>query len=653
MADEKKSWAYPRPGSRGWVCFVAGLALMLGFSSQASGDQVGPVTTYHNDNQRTGWYPFEKNLMPANVTPATFGLLHAVPLDDQVDTQPLIVAGQNIAGHGIHNVAYVATEGNTVYAIDALSGTILTSVNLGTPVHLPLECNNNGPNVGISGTPTIDIRTQTLYVLAYTQPAGAALPTYQLHALNLSSLADKAGSPVTVTASHPLASGETLSFTAKYQRQRAALLQSNGNIYAAFAGFCDSNADKSRGWVLGWNAQSLAPLPHNELTNTLSSPASSYYLASVWMSGYGVAADATDGNLFFVTGNSDPVRNTYDGSKAIQESVVKMNPDLSSVMDLFTPSNQFRLDQGDSDYSSGGVMILPDQPGPVSRLAVAAGKDGRMFILNRGNLGGFHTPDRPAFVPIGDCWCGPSYFQGVDGIGRVVSSGGNQVKTWKVNTALTPALTLEASSTGLASGQDGGFFTTISSNGQTNPIIWALSHPSGSGKQVTLYAFNGIAAGASLPLLYSSVAGTWPNDGGNANLVPTVALGHVYAATYKRLAIFGRKTSNPEPAQLPRRLEGAKPEDSTAIAPPPPRPEGSVFRGTIQKVEGNNLEIKLRDGEILRVDLSEAKKIQSTITPTVGSQVMVNGKLNPQGVMEAHIMQRAKGPAHWGPDIRE
>jgi hypothetical protein len=165
-----------------------------------------------------------------------------------------------------------------------------------------------------------------------------------------------------------------------------------------------------------------------------------------------------------------------------QESVVKMTSDLSSVTDLFTPSNVTPLDNADYDYGSGGALVLPDQPGPKPHLAVAAGKDGRLFILNRDGMGGFHNPDVPANVGVGACWCGPSYFQGADGIGRVVSSGGVQVMTWKVNGALAPELQSEASDASIASGQDGGFFTTVSSNG-TKPntqIIWAISHPTGS-----------------------------------------------------------------------------------------------------------------------------------------------------------------------------
>jgi hypothetical protein len=194
------------------------------------------------------------------------------------------------------------------------------------------------------------------------------------------------------------------------------------------------------------------------------------------MSGYGVAADSS-GDLYFVTGNSSSVR-----TNNIQESAVRMSSDLSTVKDFFTPANFAALDSGDTDFGSGGLLVLPDQNGPVPHLAVAGGKDGRLFILNRDAMGGFASsgPDKPRNVAIGGCWCGPSYFMGSDGIGRVVTSGGTQLNTWKVD-AVTPALVHEGSSLSLyaTNEQDPGFFTSVSSNG-TNPdsaIIWAVSRP--------------------------------------------------------------------------------------------------------------------------------------------------------------------------------
>ena len=499
----------------------------------------GPLqVTYHQNNWRTGWNGLEGTLTPANVRPGGFGLIHAVTLDDQVDTEPLLLGGQTIAG-ATHTVAYVATEGNTVYAIDGNSGAILLHTNLGTPVATPLGCGNNGPNVGINGTPTFDAQNQSLLVIAYVQTQGG--PQYQLHSLDPATLNDKAGSPVVVSASQRLSDGTTYAFNASVQRQRAALLQANGNVYAAFASFCDFDPNASRGWVLGWNASTLTPLAANQVNNRQAHSPNSFFLSSVWMSGYGLASDSS-GAIYFITGNSDPSGTTYDRTLNLTESVVKLSSDLSTVLDTFTPSNWGPLDQGDTDYGSGGIMLLPDQSGATPHMAVAAGKDGRMFVLNRDGMGGLHNPDIPPNVPIGGCWCGQSYYQAPDGVGRVVSSGGDRVQQWRVSATNPPSLTLEASSPQIAAtGQDPGFFTSVSSalSGANTGIIWAVGRPSGSDNLVSLYAFNATPSGLTLPLLWSGVAGTWPNTGGNSNLVPAVFAGKVYVTSYMRLAIFG------------------------------------------------------------------------------------------------------------------
>jgi hypothetical protein len=514
----------------------------------------GPIT-YHQSTLRTGWNGLEGVLTASNVSPSTFGLVASTVLDDQVDTQPLVVANQKVAGTVYHAVAYVTTESNTVYAIDGVSGTVIRSVNLGAPVTFPESCGNNAPNVGINGTGTIDVKKGTFYVVAYVQAATG--PQFQLHALDLETLADKPGSPVLVSGSHRLTDGTTTPFNASVQRQRPALLEASGNVYAAFGSFCDFSPDRTRGWILGWNAASLAPLAANFVTDTLatSPPAanwtgqvfSNFFLASVWMSGYGPAADS-DGNLYFVTGNGNPA--TYNNPQSLQESVIKVTPDLSTVLDVFTPSSWSGLDTADNDIGSGGVLLLPDQGGPEPHVAVAAGKDGRLFILNRDNMGGMHSPDVPPNVSVGSCWCGPSYFEGADGVGRIVSSGGTTVQLWKFNPGSPPSLTLEGTSAAVQDGtQDPGFFTSVSSAliSPGTAIIWAIGRPGpASGNfAIKLFAFSAVPSGGVLNQLWSSVAGSWPNTGGNANLVPTISGGRVYVASYKRLAIFGLVSAAP------------------------------------------------------------------------------------------------------------
>jgi hypothetical protein len=507
------------------------------------------ITTYHVDNNRTGWNPNETVLTPANVASSSFGLLHNIALNDQVDGQPLYVPNVTITAgsyQGVHNVVYVATEGDTVYAIDAQSGTVLLSPNFGTPVRYPLGCNNNGPNVGINSTPVIDLTSNLLYVMVYMQSSTG--PAYQLHALSLGSLTDTV-TPVTVAASHTLNNGSTFDFNATYQRQRPGLVLTGGYVYAGFGSFCDFAANLSRGWLLGWSTGTLTPLANNEMIDIQASDPDSFFLSSIWMSGYAPSVDDS-GNILFVTGNSDYSGTTYDGVTNIQESVIEITPDLTSIVSLFTPDNQASLDEGDVDFGSGGVLVLPDQVGSTPHLAVAAGKDGSLYLMNENDLGGYspNTNNVLGTYYIGGCWCGESYYvDPSDGLGRVVTSGGKNVGVYRVETSPSPALSLVSSSHGLPEGsQDPGFFTSVSSNGTANPIIWALSRATnGRGHPIYLFAFNpeSVTRGY-MKTLVKIEAGEWPNITGNANLVPVVADGEVFVASHEQLQIFGIQSTD-------------------------------------------------------------------------------------------------------------
>jgi len=522
------------------------LSALIFFTASGANGQTA-ITTYHVDNNRTGWNSHETVLTPASVGSSSFGLLKAVALDDQVDGQPLFVPAVNITAgthKGTHDVLYVATEGDTIYAIDAKSGTVLLKPNFGKPVSRPLGCGNNGPNVGITSTPVIDLTSNTLYVLIYTQDLSG--PAYRIHALDLGSLTDKV-TPQLVAASHTLLDGSTFNFNATYQRQRPALLLANGNIYAGFGSFCDFGADVSRGWLLGWSTGSLTPLPANQIFDTQVTSPNGFFLTAIWMSGYGLAADDS-GNILFVTGNSDYSGTTYDGVSNIQESVVKVSSNLSTILDLFTPRNQATLDQTDADFGSGGALVLPDQPGSFPHMAVAAGKVGTLFLMNEDQLGGYSTTTNHVLgtYKVGNCWCGPSYFvDPSDGAGRVVTSGGHTIQVFKVQTSPGVALTLQSSSPYIAGTQFPGFFTSISSDGTASPIIWALSHPTiATGSPIYLYAFNPESlTGTTMQQIVRIQAGSWPNKGGNSNLVPLVANGEVFVASHAQLRIFGIKSA--------------------------------------------------------------------------------------------------------------
>jgi hypothetical protein len=615
---------------------LAGGMFMCGISPLTAAASIS-VTTYHYDTERTGWNK-EETTLSGSAFPASFGVLGTVTVDDQVDAQPLLVQGETIAG-GVHDVLYVVTENNSVYALDASSGQVLVQRNLGAPVPTPLGCGNNGPNVGITSTPVIDLSRHRIYVMAYIN---GATPAYQLHALNLTTLAE-AKPAVTVAASHTLTDGSTFAFNATYQRQRPALLELKGVIYAGFGSFCDFSANNSRGWVLGWNAANLAPLTANELNDTQATSPTSFFLSSVWMSGFGLATNGT--TIFFSTGNSDcnfydspelcPSQTTYDGVTNIQESVVGLVPTLGTRTGVFTPSNVFQMDIDDADLGAAGVMLLPQQSGGAE-LASIVSKDGRLWLLNQNSLG--TSLDMHQLAQ--GCWCGTSYYRGSDGVGRVVSSAGS-LQTWQVATTPAPHLVAESTTSTIPqTEQDPGFFTVVSSNARKagTAIIWAVGRPT-STSGLVLYAFSAKPASGTLPLLYSAPAGSWPNLGGNANIVPLVANGKVYVGAYKTVTLFG-------------------PNGAPAVAAPAlaasDKLSGDVTRvtGMLLSVEGSQMTLLTRGGQKVAVEAAPARAAARAPSLVIGQAYTVIAPR--QGTAEAlkatSIMRAKPGQGAWPTD---
>ena len=329
------------------------------------------IVTHHQDNLRTGWTRDEVVLTPTLLKSGSFGLVAGpTPVDDQVDAEPLVVKDQTINSK-VRTVVYVATENNTVYAVDGVSGVVLVERSLGRPVPVePQSCSDDYVgHIGIKSTPAIDSKNHTLYVMAYvSDPAGE--PGYYLHALETASLKDKQFSPVRVSAEHRT-DKMPVYFDARRERQRSALLLANGKVYAAFGSVCD--AESPRGWLLAWDASNLGALPDNILVN--GAP----HLGSVGMSGSGPAIDgASVGDVYLVTGNGGRAKDKCDSNRQprepwdLQDSIVRVTGDLVQVVDAFTPKDWCDRDAGDRDFGSGGVLIVPDQRGHTRRLLVAA-----------------------------------------------------------------------------------------------------------------------------------------------------------------------------------------------------------------------------------------------------------------------------------------
>jgi len=590
------------------------------------------VSTYHNDTLRTGWNNAEETLTVATVGGGTFRLQATTTLDSQVDAQPLVIPNQTISGQGTHTVVYVATGGDTLYAIDGVTGAILLSRNFGTPIPrsaLPGGCNNNGPVVGITSTPVVDTTKSTMYLIVDTYENNQAV--FRVHAVSLATLQDTIA-PVIITASAKLTDGTTYTFNANVSRQRAALLLSGGNLYAGFSSYCDQAASTTRGWLLGWQTSNLAPIGSNQLQDSVPTYQSSFFLNAIWMSGFGPATASANNSIYVVTSNSD--QNTY-GASDRDESVLKVSPTLTTTESFFTDSNRAYLDAHDEDLGSGGAMLPPNQPGKNPKLLFAAGKAGTMYMFDRSATAGVGLLARYA---IGGCWCGPSYFTGQDGVGRVVTSGGSNVIVWKLNTSPTAAATLtQLSSTAIKTGQDPGFFTSISSNGTTagTAVIWAVGRATSVPGTMPLYAIDP----ATGKIIYTATAGNWNSGNSNANTVPTVAGGHVYVATYQELAIFGLGTPAISIVQNP----------FSALARRQSAPPGFELQtdqhaiwGTIQNVTQDELVLKTRAGALVHVDLTQALQSGNVAAPVPGEAAVAIGRFAGGGILIASHVEHAK-----------
>jgi hypothetical protein len=383
--------------------------------------------------------------------------------------------------------------------------------------------------------------------------------------------------------------------------------------------------------MLGWNTPGLTPLSHNNLTDTVPGSQSNYFLNSIWMSGYGPSTASAGNVVYVVTSNSD--MNSYGASNR-DESVLKLSGDLSLTQSYFTDPGRANLDKNDSDLGAGGAMLSPAEPGLNPKLVFAAGKGGSMYMFDRSN--GLELLNT---YKIGACWCGPSYFTGSDGVGRVVSSGGSTAIVWRLNTsASAPATLTKGPSAKITSGQEGGFFTSVSSNGQQfgTAVVWAVGRPTAVPGSIPLYAIDPTSG----RIIYTAVAGSWASGNSNSNTVPTVAGGHVYVATNKVMTIFG--LGNPAKAVTKSALiahSRSSPSGNQAFALE--IGEHAVW-GTIESVSQTEMVLRDRHGALIRVYLSSARAAGNLAEPVVGQAAFVIGKIAANGLLMAKNVEHAK-----------
>lgn len=484
-------------------------------------------TTYKNDNARDGLQSQETILTPSNVNSTSFGQVFASFVDGKVWTQPLYMSAVNVNGVN-HNLVFVGTSMDTMYAFDGDTGTQVWKTSLlgtgetyavGNTLHSTVL-----PYVGITGTPVIDPATNTLYVVAESVTS-AGVYFHRLHALDVASGAEKFGGPVMI---------DTTDWNAQQHLQRPALLLANGNVYISFGS--NGDYDPYHGWMFAYNAANLSQVAAWDVTPEADAGA-------IWMGGSGPAADA-NGNIFVVTANGD-----WDGSTQWGQSVVKLSPTLD-VVDYFTPYAHNVQTADDKDLGSGGIILLPANSGPYPNLAMVCSKLNTIYSVNRDNLGQIGTSTDNVVQQVvgqlggtsgnqvGDkCFSTAAYWNN-----NVYFMGNNDVlKQFSLNpsTSMMSSTPVYQDTTVFAfpGGQP-----VVSSNGNSNAIVWAMNFGTKS-----LYAFDATNVSNVLytsPALTSAVK--WS--------VPTVVNGHVYVGVNQKLVAFGLLTA---PACAPPSAPGA------------------------------------------------------------------------------------------------
>lgn len=497
------------------------------------------VTTSQYDNARTGATLTEKILTPRNVNANQFGRIGAFGVDGPVYAQPLYVPGVEIPGKGKRDVLYVATEHDSVYAFDAdQPGTPpLWKVSFldGKAGITPLsqddvQCPFIRPEVGITSTPVIDSKTGTLYVLARTKISHRLSSNdyfQQLHALAITTGAEKFGGPKLIAASVPGkgagSSNGQVAFDALRENPRAALLLSKGSVYLTWASSCD--VDPYHGWVMAYDAQTLAQKAVLNVTPDGSE-------AGIWLSDTGPAADA-NGNVFVPTGNGS--FDAGSGGRDYGDSVLKLDGSTLTIRDYFTPHDQSRISEADADVGSSGPLLLPDQTGTHRHLLLQPTKDSTIYVIDRDRMGTYH-PDHDEFVQIlkitGGGYGAMSYWNGH----IFFAASDDELRDYSLKDGQ-----LSVNATATTKFQNPGATPSVSANGNKDGVVWAIATKTWNGpdnKPAVLYAFD--ASNLGKPI-YSSDENPERDRAAMAArfVIPVVVNGRVYFGTRSEVEVYG------------------------------------------------------------------------------------------------------------------
>jgi len=367
------------------VAAAAGnVTITASFSNQSATSTVAVganVVTWHNDNLRSGLNAGEGILTPQNVNSQRFGKVYSYSVDGYIYAQPLFVSNLSVNG-SLHNVVFVATENDSVYAFDSdnfASGSSLWHVSLLQSDETPIAGGSIQPYLGITSTPAIDLTSHTMYIVS-AQESSTGSGTFRLHALDITNGTEKFGGPATLQASMPGTNSDSVNGVVSLTTfcvQRAALLLANGSVFIGFGG-CHS------GWLLAYDAQSLSRTGVFNSSPNLDGEGTYGGAGGIWMGGGGPAADDL-GNIYITTGNGP-----YDGQTAFGDSVLKFDSTLN-LLDHFTPHDYRYMDCADKDLAGGGLLLIPG-----STEALAGGKSGKLYLVNTTGLGGMQANDAGA-----------------------------------------------------------------------------------------------------------------------------------------------------------------------------------------------------------------------------------------------------------------
>jgi hypothetical protein len=502
------------------------------------------VVTYHYDNARNGQNLHETTLTPTLVQQSTFGKLFAQPVDGQIYAEPLVLANVKISGQGTHTVVYVVTENDSVYAFDGNSNTgnnanplwhtsfINPAQGITTVPSSDYGTDAIYPQVGITGTPVIDPKIGTLYVVAATKENGVY---YQrLHALDVTTGAEKFGGPVVISGqvkgTGSGSSGGYISFDPFRSNQRPGLLLLNGSIFITWASHGLEDEFTYHGWVIAFNETTLAQV--GALCITANGDQ-----GGIWQSGDGPAAD-TLGNIFLMTGNGTFDANTGGSDYGMSYVKIATKGNLS-VADYFTPYNEYQESEEDLDLGSGGALLLPYQSGSnTPYLAIGAGKDGTLYVLNRNNMGHFNASGNTQIVESitnafngHGLFSGPAYWNGY----LYFCAANDVLRIYQMQNGLVSSSPIAIGATTFGAP---GATPVISANGTTDGIVWAID-PSGypTAAPAVLHAINPTTG---VELYNSSQAGSRDTAGAAIKFTPpTVANGKVYVPTAVELDVYG------------------------------------------------------------------------------------------------------------------